>query len=126
MNSLGPLELQVMECFWKEGELTVRQLWSKNDFQSRAYTTMMTTMNRLHCKGLLSRRSEKNAYVYWAAQSREQYWKELSQTVISELMELGGTPILTGFVEAALEKDMENLDHLEALILEKQKKRGQS
>lgn len=122
-NPLGELELQVMELLWKEGEMTVRQLWSKQEFGQRAYTTMMTTMDRLYRKGLLRRKTEKNAYCYWPTQDRASYWQSVSQELMLELMKIGGAPTLTAFVDAARDQDEENLTRLETMIRQRQKER---
>ena len=125
-NPLGDLELQVMEILWKDGGMTVRELWSKEAFGERAYTTMMTTMDRLYRKGLLCRKSEKKAYLYWPSQKREEYWRTVSQEIMQNLMRLGGASTLTAFVDAATVDDEENLELLEALIQKRKRERGDS
>ena len=54
----GALELRVLEALWRRGHGTVRDLC--DDFPAAAYTTIMTTMERLHKKGVLHR--EKSLY----------------------------------------------------------------
>ncbi|HAA55861.1 MAG TPA: CopY family transcriptional regulator [Myxococcales bacterium] len=115
-HPLGELELQVMELMWREGALTVRELWSKEEFGERAYTTMMTTMNRLHTKGLLCREKEKSAYRYWPSQERGDYWEEVTRDMMTSLVQLGGAPALTAFVDVVSQQDEEHLDRLEALV----------
>ena len=56
----GALELRVLEALWRRGEGTVRDL--RADFPAAAYTTLMTTMERLHKKGVL-RPGEERARV---------------------------------------------------------------
>ena len=54
----GTLELRVMDVLWRrKSGLTVRDL--QPDFPGAAYTTLMTTMDRLHRKGVLARRKGK-------------------------------------------------------------------
>ena len=48
----GALELRVLEALWRRGTGTVRDLC--DDFPAAAYTTLMTTMDRLHRKGFIS------------------------------------------------------------------------
>ena len=48
---LGPLEIQVMEVVWGSGESSVRDVVEKLD-SKLAYTTVMTTLDRLFKKGL--------------------------------------------------------------------------
>jgi predicted transcriptional regulator len=52
---LAPLELDCMNMLWPMGEGTVRP---------RAYTTIMTIMDRLARKGVVERRKTGRAYTY--------------------------------------------------------------
>src|SRR5438128_8928980 len=52
MILLGPLEITVMEILWQRGESNVRDVAEKLD-RPLAYTTVMTTLDRLFKKGLL-------------------------------------------------------------------------
>jgi predicted transcriptional regulator len=64
---LAPLELECMNVLWPMGEGTVRairdQLASR---RARAYTTIMTIMDRLSRKGVVERRKAGRAYIYRA------------------------------------------------------------
>ena len=53
---LGPLEVTVMEILWARGESNVRDVVDRLD-RPLAYTTVMTTLDRLFKKGLLLRRN---------------------------------------------------------------------
>src|ERR1035441_3546331 len=52
---LGPLEVAVMEILWARGESNVRDVVDRLD-RPLAYTTAMTTLDRLFKQGLLARR----------------------------------------------------------------------
>jgi predicted transcriptional regulator len=62
---LAPLELDCMNTLWPIGEGTVREI---RDLlaarRPRAYTTIMTIMDRLARKGVVERRKTGRAYVY--------------------------------------------------------------
>jgi predicted transcriptional regulator len=60
-SALGTLERQVMDLLWERaGEASVREV--HDAFQgSHAYTTLMTTLDRLYKKGLLVRRKERRS-----------------------------------------------------------------
>ncbi len=62
---LAPLELECLNALWPAGEATVRQI-QQQLFASRprAYTTIMTIMDRLAHKGVVTRRKQGKAYVY--------------------------------------------------------------
>ncbi len=62
---LAPLELECMNMLWPMGEATVRQI--RQELASslpRAYTTIMTIMDRLAHKGVVTRRKVGRAYLY--------------------------------------------------------------
>src|SRR3989337_173851 len=69
--ALGTLERQVMEIVWLAGEVTVREVQGKLS-RPAAYTTVMTTLDRLFKKGFVSRTRSGRAFVYCAVRSRIQ------------------------------------------------------
>ncbi len=75
MSKFGELEAAVMDRMWNaDAPRSVRDLME--DLQRErtiAYTTVMTVMERLFRKGLLTRVEEGRAYWYSSAQSRADY-----------------------------------------------------
>ncbi len=62
---LAPLELDCMNTLWPLGEGTVRQIQQRlAASRPRAYTTIMTIMDRLAHKGVVTRLKAGRAYVY--------------------------------------------------------------
>src|SRR3954469_17035807 len=116
--SLGPLEKSVMEKMWTRGLCTVRDLYE--DFErSLAYTTLMTTVDRLHKRGLLDRIKDGKAFVYSTKFSRA----ELDQRVVRDLFGavvkdsgMESLPVLSCFVDAITEEDDKLLGALEEEI----------
>jgi predicted transcriptional regulator len=72
--ALGDLEREVMTQLWDAGEpLTVRQVHERSSrARELAYTTVMTVLDRLAKKGLVTRERADRAYLYLPAQSREE------------------------------------------------------
>jgi predicted transcriptional regulator len=70
--SLGPLEVEVMEAVWEFGSSNVRDV-TKRIHRELAYTTVMTTLDRLYKKGLLEREMTDRAFIYSAKVSREDW-----------------------------------------------------
>lgn len=123
-QTLGKLELQVMEAIWRRGaEVSVREI--VNAFDERfAYTTLMTTLDRLHKKGLLDRRKNGRAFLYSPRFSREEMQQGVARDVIDGLLDTdaaGVEPMLACIVDAVSEHDRELLDELDRLV--KQKRR---
>src|SRR5437879_2584327 len=64
MPPLGPLERRVLEALWKHSEAAcVRDLRTKY-FSQVAYTTLMTTLDRLYRKGIIDRAKRGRAFFY--------------------------------------------------------------
>ncbi|MFZ3217878.1 MAG: BlaI/MecI/CopY family transcriptional regulator [Candidatus Acidiferrales bacterium] len=63
---LAPLELHCMNTLWPMGQGTVREIRDRlAERRPRAYTTIMTIMDRLARKGVVERRKVGRAYVYF-------------------------------------------------------------
>src|SRR6185436_11554934 len=62
-DSLGPLEVTVMNILWDCGECNVHDVVPRLQ-RPLAYTTVMTTLDRLYKKGLLNRRKSERAFLY--------------------------------------------------------------
>ncbi|HEV2617020.1 MAG TPA: BlaI/MecI/CopY family transcriptional regulator [Candidatus Acidoferrales bacterium] len=69
---LAPLELDCMTALWLLGEGTVREIReSLAPRRPRAYTTIMTIMDRLAQKGIVERQRTGRAWKYRANLSKE-------------------------------------------------------
>jgi BlaI family transcriptional regulator, penicillinase repressor len=65
---LAPFELDCMNALWPLGEATVKQVQeSLMARRPRAYTTIMTILDRLEQKGIVTRRKVGRAYMYRAS-----------------------------------------------------------
>lgn len=75
VRQLGELEKLVMDRMWSwDHPVAVREVLE--DLQRErtlAYTTVMTVMDNLHRKGVLTRQKDGRAYRYRPTQSREQH-----------------------------------------------------
>ncbi len=110
-GQLGPLERSIMEAVWdRDGDVTVRDLLDTPDTRQLAYTTVMTVMDRLWRKGLLSRKRPGRAYVYRFRISREQYVAGLVGQVLASAQDR--RTVLLGFVRGVSESDREELRKL--------------
>lgn len=72
MAILGELEERIMENLWQqENSVSVRQVHeSLLNQKSLAYTTVMTVLDRLAKKGVVSRERDGRAWLYRASLSR--------------------------------------------------------
>jgi predicted transcriptional regulator len=120
----GTLELRVLEVLWQRGtEASVRDVLQ--EFPQSAYTTVMTTMERLHRKGALLRRKGGRAFLYRPAETREALESSLVASAIEPLLTgASAQPILSCFVEEVSRRDERLLDELERLVQLKRRQNG--
>jgi predicted transcriptional regulator len=120
-SRLGSLERDVLSRVWDRGESSVRDVCTKLE-PAVAYTTVMTTMDRLFKKGLLSRRKVGRAFLYNATATRDELEGAVAAELVQGLLQRGGSeplPILSSLVDAVSDRDRALLDELERLIHEK-------
>ena len=121
--ALGRLERQVLEETWRLGEVSVRDIYRAFD-ERIAYTTLMTTLDRLFKKNLLERRKDGRAFLYAAAVSRDAFDRGIKEDVVDGLLGYGADevePVLACIVDTISERDRELLDELDRLVQEKKK-----
>jgi predicted transcriptional regulator len=119
-SRLGVLEREVMAVVWKADEIRVREACARLG-SSVAYTTVMTTMDRLFKKRLLTRRKVGRAFVYSATATRDEMEGAVATELVQSLLQRHGgeaLPILSSLVDAVSDRDRALLDDLERLIRE--------
>jgi len=121
--ALGKLERAVLAETWNRREVTVRDIYLA--FEERiAYTTLMTTLDRLYKKRLLERHKDGRAFLYSPAVSPEEFEHGIREDVIDGLLGIGAEgvrPVLACIVDTVSENDRALLDELERLIKEKKR-----
>ena len=120
VRPLGKLEQRVMNIVWDGESLTVRDVMARMKPEP-AYTTVMTTLDRLFKKRLLARDKDGTAFVYRAAMSRDEYHQEVVKEAVSGLLAKATGPVLAAFVDTAARLDEDNLRRLEQLIAERRR-----
>ncbi len=85
-SPLGPLEERLLEALWARGNATVRDLLH-DTCHDLAYTTVMTTLDRLFKKNLLSREAEGRAFRYAPRCTREQLQREVAGEAFRQLLD---------------------------------------
>lgn len=115
---LGPLEWRVLEALWGRTETAcVRDLQPL--FPDTAYTTLMTTLDRLHRKGVLGRTKQGRAFFYHPRLTRPEFDSARATAALRVALEGDGaalTPLMSYFVRAVSDRDHELLDELEAIV----------
>jgi predicted transcriptional regulator len=119
-HTLGPLELRVLEELWARGAATVRDI--VDGFPGVAYTTLMTTADRLFRKGLLARERQGRAFRYRPRWSRHELDLRLASSAMATMLADNPQtlrPLISMFVDEVSRRDLAMLDELERLIRRK-------
>ena len=116
-SQLGPLEERLLEVIWERGNATVREV-VESHCRDLAYTTVMTTLDRLFKKNLLSREAEGRAFRYAARVTREELQREAAGEAFRQLLDASSAPTLplSYLVEILTERDVQLLDDLRQVV----------
>jgi predicted transcriptional regulator len=117
--ALPKLEREVMERMWELGRVGARAvLEAVNDDpsrSSRAYTTVLTVMQRLEAKGLLERTRGPRFDLYTPVMSRAEYLRARADAEVDEIIAEYGELALVQFARHAAALDPERREALRRL-----------
>ena len=123
-TALGRLERDVLERLWSEdGAVSVRAL-GESFGGTLAYTTLMTTLDRLHKKGLVQRERAGRAFFYRPSYTRDQLETGVQTDLIDAMLgtdAAAARPVMSTFVDAVGQRDAALLDELAELIKHRQR-----
>ncbi|MCF8890622.1 BlaI/MecI/CopY family transcriptional regulator [Priestia megaterium] len=115
-NILGPLELEVMKILWSKEEATVQEVLAElNKRNEYAYTTIMTIMNRLDKKKILTRNKVGKGYKYKARYDEDELVQQTSSKKVEQLLGNYGDIAIAQFVDA-IGHNPDQLNKLKQLI----------
>ena len=116
--TLGNLEFELMQILWAHGDANVRDVVHRLS-RPLAYTTVMTTLDRLFKKGCLRRRKALRAFVYSPRFSQREWERRRANHLVAGFLE-GPRPsrelLLSCLLDAVGEHDTALLDKLEKKI----------
>lgn len=122
-TTFGRLEAEVMEILWRCGESSVSDVSVKLN-RPLAYTTVMTTLDRLFKKGVLDRRKCDRAFIYSARISQRQWERKRAGDFVEDFLarpKATGQLLISCLVEAVGDRDRALLDDLERSIRQKRR-----
>ncbi|HLV87062.1 MAG TPA: BlaI/MecI/CopY family transcriptional regulator [Candidatus Sulfotelmatobacter sp.] len=113
---LGPLELKVLDTVWSLGTATVREVVRHGNLW-QTYPTIMTTMDRLFKKGLLTRVLDRRAFRYAPKYTLEELERAEAIGGIERLLGSQNVSLhLSYLVQAVGAQDGRLLDELQDLV----------
>lgn len=116
---LGSLELAVLRALWAGAPATVRTVLGRVNggrAEELAYTSVMTVLDRLHDKELVTREPRGRAYEYSPVDPDEEALvSHLGQRQVHDLVDRLGDVALIHFVAALDNVDPRTMERLRAL-----------
>ena len=115
---LHELEAEIMDEVWARDACTVRDVLDALNARSptsRAYTTVMTVMQRLDGKGLLERERDGRRDVYVAALSRDEYAQARAGAQVGALVDEYGDVALAHFARHMSQLDPKRREQIRRL-----------
>lgn len=116
--TMGKLEYKVFDAVCKLGKASVRDILDLVG-SGYAYTTVMTTCDRLAKKGILARFKDGNKYLYSPIADRSDMDSQATCKVLESVMGSLTEPVMAGFLDMLEKTDSTKLDMLERMIKER-------
>lgn len=119
-------ELDLLKILWQREFATVREIYEvlhQQDTQL-AYTTVLTLMQNMEKKGLVTHEQQGKAYLYRAAVKRDGTFRDLAGNFLDRVFD----GAMSEYVVRALESQpptAKELDEIEAIIAEHRLRLGQ-
>lgn len=123
---LGDLEARVLEAVWSLGvpvparavhEVIVRD-------HEVAVLTVVTVLNKLVVKQILSRRKQRDLLHYHANMTPDAFREYASRRLIEGVIDFAPARLAASFVDVLAERDPAQLDELARLVQEAKTRRG--
>ncbi|CAI6066086.1 BlaI/MecI/CopY family transcriptional regulator [Cohnella sp. JJ-181] len=121
----GPLEARIMSALWDApGELTIKEVQQAlNQDKAMSFNTVMTVMNRLVDKGVLSKKTASKSHRYLPVLTRDAFLEAQSKELTFELVQEFGSRAVAHMVDALEQVDPDLLEQLERQLKQHKKER---
>ena len=110
-------ELEALKVLWQHGEATVRTIADAMNAgdQSLAYTTVLSLLQVMEQKGLVSHRRDGKAYVYLPQVERDKTFRSLASDFLEQVFDGAVDEYLVHALQSR-RLSADELDQLEAMI----------
>ncbi|VAX23327.1 hypothetical protein MNBD_NITROSPINAE02-995 [hydrothermal vent metagenome] len=121
---LGELEMEVMKTLWARGSATGKEIWEDiRTSRKTALTTVLTVVDRLWRKKMISKTKEESLLVFGPLISKDEYTKEMSGRIFSDYLSISSSSLIASFVNTLEKVGPEELDKLSDYINKKKKEK---
>ena len=110
-------ELEALKVLWERGEATVRQVFEElnSTAEPLAYTTVLSLMQVMEQKGLVTHRQEGKAYIYVPKVERQKTFRQLAGGFLERVFDGALDEYLVHAI-GGKKLSAKELDQLEAMI----------
>lgn len=113
----GSLEARIMELLWDSEELSIKEVRQRLEKDKPInFNTVMTVMNRLADKGMLSKRVQGRLSLYRPVLTKQAFIDRQSKQLTENLIDEFGGVVITHMLDAIKEVDQTLLDKLESKL----------
>ncbi len=121
---LGELEMEVMKALWSRGSATGKEIWEDiRASRKTALTTVLTVVDRLWRKKMISKTKQESLLVYGPLVSKDDYTKEVSGKMFDDYLSISSSSLIASFVNTLEKVGPEELDKLSDYINKKKKEK---
>jgi predicted transcriptional regulator len=123
---LGELEAAVLDVLWSSSSpLSVRDVLARiRRRPTPAYTTVLTVLDRLHEKRVVTREKDGKAFLYTPSVTKEVWFGEQAARVLAQATPTAHEGVLLAFIDGAERTDPQLLERLAALLAARRKERS--
>tara|TARA_R110002072_G_scaffold284006_1_gene447783 strand:+ start:542 stop:937 length:396 start_codon:yes stop_codon:yes gene_type:complete len=102
------VELEILHVLWEEQPMTVRQVVDVlNQTRPRAYTSILSMLNIMLEKGLVTRQKQGRAHVYRTKKSREKTLGNVVRDVLGRAFQGSATSLIAQVLEQSKPSEQE-------------------
>lgn len=112
MKKLTKKENELMELFWAEGAMFVKDLLEKYDEPKPHFNTLSTMVRTLEANGYLSHKTYGNTYQYYPIVTKEEYGGTSINNMVANFFNGSYMDAVSAFVK----EEKISIEELEALI----------
>ncbi|MDO4461159.1 MAG: BlaI/MecI/CopY family transcriptional regulator [Bacteroidia bacterium] len=112
MKKLTKRENELMELFWSEGAMFVKDLLDKYDEPKPHVNTLSTMVRTLEANGYLAHKAYGNTYQYYPIVTKDEYGKNSIGAMVANFFNGSYMDAISAFVK----EEKISIDELEALI----------
>lgn len=122
-NNPTPAELEILHIIWEHGPCTVREVMNLlSSKRPRAYTSVMSLMNVMAEKSMLTQKPKGRAFIYSAKVSRDKTQSGMLGDLLNRAFDGSAKSLVAHLLEQA-EPDSDELDEIRKAIKEFAKKK---